>query len=90
VQQERRLLAIRYEAEPPVKLERWQQRVLRLQEMASWNFDAISEREYLTVASLYVLRHLAYSHEPVERVRLLAWLDALTERLLGSSLGVQA
>jgi hypothetical protein len=85
----RRLLTIRYDGEPPAPLERWQQRVLRLQEMASWNFDAISEREYLTVASLYVLRHLAYSHEAVERVRLLAWLDALTERLLGPSLGVQ-
>lgn len=84
VEGERLLLEVRYENVQPRQLARWQQRVLRLHEMAAWNFDAISEREYLTVASLYVLRHFGYSHATVERVRLLAWLDALTERLLGT------
>jgi hypothetical protein len=50
--------------------------------MATWNFNQIREREYLTLASLYVLRQLGYSHGPVDRVTLLAWLDALTARLL--------
>jgi hypothetical protein len=32
---------------------------------------------------LSVTRHFGYSHDAVERVSLLAWLDALAERLVG-------
>jgi CheY-like chemotaxis protein len=79
---ERELLVSRFrDGAPPTMPERWQRWVLRLDEMAHWNHSLLQPSEYLTVAALYALRQMSSTLTPLTRVRLLAWLTAVTAEL---------
>jgi CheY-like chemotaxis protein len=76
-EQERRLIRVLWGDEVLQSATPWELSVLRLIEMARWNFSAITQREHDALAALYVIRQMAYSLDPISRVRLLAWLDAM-------------
>jgi CheY-like chemotaxis protein len=79
---ERSLARERYDGDPVPRPELWQQQIVKMYEMATWNFEGITPSEHQVTAALYVFRQMALHLGPISRVRLLAWLDVLIERLL--------